>query len=59
MKQRFSAEFTIILAVTVVTLAFITVGVVHQIFTDRTKNMKFVYNSAPAEHTAEVNISDI
>ena len=59
MKQRFSAEFTIILAVTVVMLAFITFGVVRQIFTSRTNDMKFVYNSVQSELPAEVNISDI
>lgn len=59
MKQKFSAEFTIILVVTVAVLAFITFGVVRQIFTNRSNDMKFVYNSVASEVPAEVNISDI
>ncbi|MBE6681942.1 MAG: hypothetical protein E7600_06650 [Ruminococcaceae bacterium] len=59
MKQKFSAEFTIILVVTVAVLAFITFGVIRQIFTNRSNDMKFVYNSVASEVPSEVNISDI
>lgn len=59
MKQKFSAEFTIILVVTVAVLAFITFGVVRQIFTNRSNEMKFVYNSVVTEVPAQVNIFDI
>lgn len=59
MKNGFSIEFKIILAVTAMMLAIVTVVVVQQIFKTNHKDVTFVYNSAQAETIPEVNISDI
>lgn len=45
MKKGFSVEFKIILAATVVMLAFFTAVIGVQIFKDNKENMRFVYNS--------------
>ena len=45
MKKGFSVEFKIILAATVVMLAFFTAVIGVQILKDNKENMRFVYNS--------------
>ena len=59
MKQRFSSEFKIILAATVVLLAIFTAVVARQIFRNKEENMKFVYNSATTDFVTELNIYDM
>lgn len=59
MKQKFSVEFKIIIAAAVVLLAFVTVGVVHQIFGKNESDVKFVYNSTAPLSAYSVNISEI
>ena len=59
MKNKFSIEFKIIFAATVVMLALITAVVVNQMSARKDNNVTFVYNSIEQKYTPEINISDI
>lgn len=55
MKNGFSIEFKIILAATVLLLAFLTAVIGVQIFKDNKETVRFVYNSEQVNTCAQVN----
>ncbi len=59
MKNKFSIEFKIIFAATVVMLALITAVVANQLSESNNNNVTFVYNSIEQKFVPEINISDI